>query len=64
VAPGISEALITTAAGLFVAIPAVIFYNYFLHGLRDFGTRMDNFSLEFLNVAERNYAGRSERTGS
>jgi biopolymer transport protein TolQ len=64
VAPGISEALITTAAGLFVAIPAVIFYNYFLHGLRDFGTRMDNFSLEFLNVAERNYAGRGERTGS
>jgi len=64
VAPGISEALITTAAGLFVAIPAVIFYNYFLHGLRDFGTRLDNFSLEFLNVAERNYAGRGERTGS
>ena len=54
VAPGISEALITTAAGLFVAIPAVIAYNHFLGALRDFGTRMDNFSLEFLNVSERN----------
>ncbi len=53
VAPGISEALITTAAGLFVAIPAVIAYNYFLHVLRDFGTRMDSFALEFLNLAER-----------
>jgi biopolymer transport protein TolQ len=60
VAPGISEALVTTAAGLFVAIPAVIFYNFFLHGLRDFGSRMDNFSLEFLNVAERNYAAHGE----
>lgn len=55
VAPGISEALVTTAAGLFVAIPAVIAYNYFLAVLRDFATRMDNFSLEFLNVSERNY---------
>lgn len=53
VAPGISEALITTAAGLFTAVPAVIAYNIFLHRLREFGARMDNFSLEFLNVAER-----------
>lgn len=55
VAPGISEALVTTAAGLFVAIPAVIAYNHFLGVLREFGMRMDNFSLEFLNVSERNY---------
>lgn len=55
VAPGISEALVTTAAGLFVAVPAVIAYNHFLHLLRDFGARMDNFALEFLNVAERTY---------
>ncbi len=55
VAPGISEALVTTAAGLFVAVPAVIFYNYFLSSLREFATRMDNFSLEFLNISERNY---------
>ena len=42
-APGIAEALITTAAGLFAAIPAVIAYNHFLHKIRDFSTRMDNF---------------------
>lgn len=53
VAPGISEALVTTAAGLFAAIPAVIAYNHFLHSLRDFGARMDHFALEFLNAAER-----------
>ena len=52
VAPGISEALITTAAGLFVAIPAVIAYNQFAQHLREFGARMDDFALEFLNAAE------------
>lgn len=55
VAPGISEALITTAAGLFAAIPAVIFYNHFLHTLKDFAGSMDDFSLEFLNLTERNF---------
>ncbi|MBI2682049.1 MAG: protein TolQ [Acidobacteriales bacterium] len=53
VAPGISEALIATAAGLFAAIPAVIAYNHFTQRLREFGARMDDFSLEFLNAAER-----------
>src|SRR3954454_25051254 len=53
VAPGISEALITTAAGLFAAIPAVIAYNAFAHSLREFGARMDDFSAEFLNTIER-----------
>jgi len=53
VAPGISEALITTAAGLFAAIPALIFYNYFQHAIREFGARMDDFSLELLNAVER-----------
>ncbi|MGH9570444.1 MAG: protein TolQ [Candidatus Angelobacter sp.] len=53
VAPGISEALITTAAGLFTAIPAVIAYNQFTHQLRQFGARMDDFSLELLNLIER-----------
>lgn len=53
VAPGISEALITTAAGLFAAIPAVIAYNQFGQSIREFGARMDDFSLEFLNVVER-----------
>lgn len=54
VAPGISEALITTAAGLFAAIPAVIAYNQFTHHMREFGARMDDFSLELLNSLERN----------
>src|SRR5437016_5074064 len=53
VAPGISEALITTAAGLFAAIPAVIFYNQIVHQIREFGSRMDDFGLEFMNAVER-----------
>lgn len=53
VAPGISEALITTAAGLFAAIPAVIAYNLFMQHIREFGARMDDFSLELINEVER-----------
>ena len=53
VAPGISEALITTAAGLFAAIPALIAYNQFVQRLKEFGTMLDNFALEFLNMTER-----------
>ncbi len=53
VAPGISEALVTTAAGLFAAIPAVIAYNAFLQRIKTFGAMMDDFSLEFLNMTER-----------
>lgn len=53
VAPGISEALIATAAGLFAAIPAVVAYNQLTHSIREFGARMDDFGLEFLNVVER-----------
>jgi biopolymer transport protein TolQ len=60
VAPGISEALITTAAGLFAAIPAVIAYNQFTHNLREFGARMDDFSLELLNVLERGGSSSAE----
>jgi biopolymer transport protein TolQ len=51
-APGIAEALITTAAGLFAAIPAVIFYNHFLHRIREYATRMDNFIAEVLTHIE------------
>jgi biopolymer transport protein TolQ len=54
VAPGISEALITTAAGLVAAIPAVIAYNIFSAQIREFGARMDDFSLELLNAIDRN----------
>ncbi|HTX52365.1 MAG TPA: MotA/TolQ/ExbB proton channel family protein [Candidatus Baltobacteraceae bacterium] len=53
VAPGIAEALITTAAGLAVAIPGVIAYNYFLNRIKRAATRMDLFGLEFVGTAER-----------
>lgn len=53
VAPGISEALITTAAGLAAAIPAVIAYNLIGGSIRDFAARCDDFSLEMLNAVER-----------
>ncbi|MBI4465024.1 MAG: MotA/TolQ/ExbB proton channel family protein [Acidobacteria bacterium] len=56
VGPGIAEALVATAAGLFAAIPALIAYNYFLSRIRGFAKVLDNFSLEFLNAVERNYS--------
>jgi len=62
VAPGISEALITTAAGLAAAIPAVIFYNIFTNNIREFAARMEDFSLEMLNTIERAGAASPERT--
>jgi biopolymer transport protein TolQ len=52
VAPGISEALITTAAGLAAAIPAVIAYNLIVNAIRVFAARSDDFSLEVLNAIE------------
>ena len=52
VAPGISEALVTTAAGLFAAIPAVIGYNLLLARARRLGGRIDRFVLEFVSIAE------------
>jgi biopolymer transport protein TolQ len=55
VAPGIAEALIATAAGLFAAIPAVYFYNHFTHQVKTFSQSMEDFSLEFLTIAERNF---------
>jgi biopolymer transport protein TolQ len=55
VAPGIAEALVTTAAGLFAAIPAVYFYNHFTNRVKHFAAEMDDFSLEFLNISERNF---------
>jgi biopolymer transport protein TolQ len=57
VAPGIAEALITTAAGLFTAVPAVIAYNHFLHDIRDLSARMDSFALEVSAVVEKIYPG-------
>jgi biopolymer transport protein TolQ len=58
VAPGISEALITTAAGLAAAIPAVIGYNLIGSSIRDFAARGDDFALEMLNTIERQTAYR------
>jgi biopolymer transport protein TolQ len=55
VAPGIADALIATAFGLAAAIPAAVFYNYFGSLLREMSARMDDFSLEFLNLAERGF---------
>ena len=55
VAPGIAEALIATAAGLVAAIPAVIGYNYFTYRVRVFGSELDNFSLDFLSLIEKNF---------
>jgi biopolymer transport protein TolQ len=55
VAPGISEALIATAAGLAAAIPAAIAYNAFGHSIKELGARMDDFAMEFLNMTERHF---------
>lgn len=56
VAPGISEALITTAAGLAAAIPAVIAYNLIGASIREFAARSDDFALEVLNAVENSQA--------
>jgi biopolymer transport protein TolQ len=58
VAPGISEALIATAAGLAVAIPAVIFYNFYSNKLADVDNELKVFSTDFLNLVERDLLSR------
>ncbi len=55
VAPGISEALVTTAIGLAAAIPAAIFYNVFGTRIKEIGTRMEDFAIEFQNFADRDF---------
>lgn len=55
VAPGIADALIATAAGLFAAVPAVYFYNAFTNRVKEFASQADDFALEFLNISERNF---------
>ena len=59
VAPGIAEALIATAAGLVAAIPALIAYNHFLQVIRVLTADMENFTQEFLNIAERHFTKKS-----
>jgi len=58
VAPGVSEALVVTALGLAVAIPAVVFYNTFSNQLHDIESRMHSFSTDFLNLIERDFISR------
>ena len=55
VAPGIADALVATAAGLAAAIPAAVAYNYFGYAIREFGARMEDFTLEFMNLTERTF---------
>jgi biopolymer transport protein TolQ len=55
VGPGIADALIATAFGLAAAIPAVLFYNLLTQRTKVFASEMDDFSMEFLNIAERNF---------
>jgi biopolymer transport protein TolQ len=59
VAPGISEALVVTAAGLAVAIPAVIFYNYYSNKLSDVESKVESFSTDFINLIERDILTRT-----
>jgi len=58
VAPGISEALVATAAGLAVAIPAVIFYNYYANKVTEMESSMQSFAIDFLNLVERDIINR------
>jgi biopolymer transport protein TolQ len=55
VGPGIAEALVATAAGLATAIPAAYFYNHLTNRVKLFASEMDDFAMEFLNIAERNF---------
>jgi biopolymer transport protein TolQ len=55
VGPGIAEALIATAAGLFAAIPAAMAYNHFNNMVKALGSDLDDFGLEFLNLIERSF---------
>jgi biopolymer transport protein TolQ len=59
VAPGISEALVATAAGLAVAIPAVIFYNYYSNKLAEVESAIESFSTDFINLIERDILSRT-----
>ena len=58
VAPGIAEALVATAAGLAVAIPAVVFFNYYSNKVAVFESEVENYSFDFLNLVERDMLSR------
>ncbi len=61
VAPGISEALITTATGIGAAIPAVVAYNYFTGQIRRIAVEMECFNQDFMNIIQRNFLGSSKK---
>jgi biopolymer transport protein TolQ len=63
VAPGISEALITTAAGIGAAIPAVIAYNHFAGQIKRLATDMDCFTHDFLNIVQRSVSSAGRKGG-
>jgi len=63
VAPGISEALVATAAGLAAAIPAVIAFNFFMNKIRTVETELISFSADFLNIIERDILRIERRRG-
>lgn len=62
VAPGISEALVATAAGLAAAIPAVIAFNYFMQKIRIIEAELNSFSADFLNIIERDILSNNGRS--
>ena len=64
VAPGISEALIATAAGIGAAIPAAIFYNYFLNQIKRIALDIDGFNQDFLNIIRRSQIAARDRGGA
>ena len=66
VAPGISEALVATAMGLFAAIPAVVAYNHFSNRIRNIDSEMNYFAADYLNMLKRDLMrrGRQEETGA
>ncbi|MCY1541331.1 Protein TolQ [compost metagenome] len=60
VAPGIAEALVATAIGLFAAIPAVVFYNRFAHDIDRVANAMETFMEEFSNILQRNLGAQTQ----
>jgi biopolymer transport protein TolQ len=64
VAPGISEALITTATGIAAAVPAVIAYNHFAGSIRKMSVEMEGFSQDFINIIHRNVLSQNNRKGN
>ena len=64
VAPGIAEALVATAIGLFAAIPAVVAYNRFARDIDRVAIRLDTFMEEFSNILQRNVGGAALASGS